>query len=73
MSFFISLKYHEKYYHIRKKTSNTPDTLVAIRIEMLIKCKNHSFLTFFHRKIYFGTRFASTKNENKCERLVFIV
>lgn len=73
MSFFIFLKYHEKYYHIRKKKPNTTHTLAANCVEMLIKCKNHRFLTFFHRKTYFGTRFASTKNENKCERLVFIV
>jgi len=28
---------------------------------MLIKCKNHKFLTFFQRKTHFGTPFANTK------------
>jgi hypothetical protein len=40
---------------------------------MLTKCKNHIYLTFFQRKIHFGTPFAKEKNENKGERLVFIV
>jgi hypothetical protein len=73
MSFFIFLKFRNKHYHIRNKTTITSFTLLEIRIQMLIKCKNHTFLTFFQRKTYFGTPFASTKNENKCERLVFIV
>lgn len=38
--------------------------------KMLTKCKNHMFLTFFQRKIYFGTRFASIKNESKGESLL---
>ena len=40
---------------------------------MLIKYKNHIYLTFFQRKIHFGTQFVNNENENKGERLVFIV
>ena len=60
MSFFVFLKQHSENYHIRNKTLKQPFTLVAIYYEMLIKCKNHMFLTFFQRKIYFGTPFANT-------------
>jgi hypothetical protein len=73
MSFSVFLKHQTKQYHIRTKTTKTPLNTLMFRVKPLIKCKNLIVLTFFQRKIHFGTQFAFSKNENKCERLVFIV
>jgi hypothetical protein len=71
MSFSVFLKHQTKQYHIRIKTTKTPLNTLVFHLKLLIKCKNHIVLTFFQRKIHFGTRFAFSKNENKLERLVF--